>query len=48
MDAALKRIKNAKLYLIPASSDTRGHATNVFAKFWNTQLRDFLASVPQR
>ena len=25
-DAALKRVKNGKLYLIPASTETRGHA----------------------
>jgi homoserine O-acetyltransferase len=48
MDTALKQVKNAKLYLIPASSETRGHATNVFAKFWNKQLQDFLATVPKQ
>lgn len=42
MEPALKRMKNAKLYLIPASKDTRGHATDIFAKFWKDQLAAFL------
>jgi homoserine O-acetyltransferase len=37
-DAALKRIRNARLYLIPASEDTRGHGTTAMAKFWKRAL----------
>jgi homoserine O-acetyltransferase len=48
MDRELKRIKNARLFLIPASEDTRGHLTTGFAKFWKDQVRDFLASVPKQ
>ena len=33
-DAALKRIKNGRLYLIPASNETRGHLTTGSAKFY--------------
>ena len=33
-DAALKHIKNAKLYLIPASTATRGHLTTGNASFY--------------
>ena len=33
-DAALKRVKNGKLYLIPASTETRGHLTTGNAKFY--------------
>jgi homoserine O-acetyltransferase/O-succinyltransferase len=33
MERELKRIKNAKLVMIPASDDTRGHITTFFAKF---------------
>jgi len=45
---ALKRIKNAKLLLIPASSETRGHGTTAMAKFYASELAAFLAKVPQR
>ena len=48
MDREMKRVKNGRLYLIPASEDTRGHATTGMAKFWEQQLRQFLASVPRR
>lgn len=48
MVAALKRIKNARLYLIPASTETRGHGTTAMAKFWKDQLGPFLAAVPER
>jgi homoserine O-acetyltransferase/O-succinyltransferase len=48
MDRALKRIKNARLFLIPASEDTRGHFTAGFAKFWKQELQDLLATVPRR
>jgi hypothetical protein len=34
MAGDLKRIKNARLFLIPASEDTRGHLTAAFAQFW--------------
>lgn len=42
MAAALKRLRNARLYLIPASGETRGHGTTAMAKFWKQQLADFL------
>ena len=48
MDAALKRMKNASLYLIPASGETRGHLTTGMAKFWKDKVRDFLATAPRR
>lgn len=47
MDGALKRVKDAQYYLIPASTETRGHGTTSFAKFYASRLRDFLASVPK-
>jgi homoserine O-acetyltransferase/O-succinyltransferase len=47
-EAALKRLKNAKLHLIPASDETRGHLTTGMAKFYSQQLRDFLSAAPQR
>ena len=48
MERELKRMKNAKLYLIPASPDTAGHGTTGQAKFWQAQLSEFLANVPRR
>jgi homoserine O-acetyltransferase len=46
--AALKRIKNGSLYLIPASSETRGHLTTGNAKFYAEPLRQLLQTAPQR
>jgi homoserine O-acetyltransferase len=48
MEHELKRIKNARLFLIPASEDTRGHLTTVFAKFWKQQVQDLLTTAPRR
>jgi homoserine O-acetyltransferase len=47
-DAALKRVRNGKLYLIPASTETRGHLTTGNAKFYQQRLRELLATAPQR
>jgi homoserine O-acetyltransferase len=47
-EAALKRIRNARLLLIPASEETRGHGTTASAKFYARELADFLQTVPQR
>lgn len=47
-EAALKRVKNGKLYLIPASDETRGHLTTGMARFYAQQLEDFLRVTPQR
>ncbi len=48
MDRELKRVKNGRLYLIPASDDTRGHGTTGMAKFYKQQLEELLQSAPQR
>ncbi len=40
----LKRIKNARLLLIPAGPDTRGHGTTGMAKFWKEAVQDLLAT----
>jgi homoserine O-acetyltransferase len=47
-ERAIKRVKNGRLYLIPASEDTRGHGTPGLAKFYKPQLVEFLQAVPQR
>jgi homoserine O-acetyltransferase len=45
---ALKRIKHAQIYLIPASNDTRGHLTTGNARFYAEQLKEFMQSAPQK
>ena len=47
MERELKRVKSGRLYLIPASAETRGHNTTGMAKFWKGQLEEFLQSVPR-
>jgi homoserine O-acetyltransferase len=48
MERELKRIKNARLFLIPASADTRGHGTTGMAKFWKQPLLELLQTAPHR
>jgi homoserine O-acetyltransferase len=47
-ETAIKRIKNGRMFLIPASTETRGHLTTGNAKFYATQLRELLQTAPQR
>src|SRR5579859_7738635 len=47
MDLYLKQVKNAKLLLVPASTETRGHGTLVMAKFYAGPLDEFLKSLPK-
>src|SRR5215468_3878180 len=46
--AAVKRIRNGRIYLIPASTETRGHLTTGNAKFYVEQLKDLLQTAPQK
>ena len=48
MERELKRVKNGRLFLIPASEETRGHGTTGMAVFWKRQLQEFLQAVPRR
>ncbi len=48
MERELKRIKNARLLLIPASTETRGHGTTGMAKFYKREIQDLLANTPKR
>ena len=48
MENALKRVKNGRLHLIPASDETRGHGTTGMAKFYKQQLEELLKTAPQR
>ena len=47
-EAALKRVKNGRLFLIPATEETRGHGTTAMAKFYAKELAAFLDAVPRR
>ena len=47
-EAAVKRIKNGRIYLIPASTETRGHGTTGNAAFYKQQLQEFLQTAPQK
>ena len=47
-DAAMKRVKNGRLFLIPASEETRGHGTTAMAKLYAKELATFLEAVPRR
>jgi homoserine O-acetyltransferase/O-succinyltransferase len=48
MERELERVKDGRLYLIPASEDTRGHGTTGMAKFWKQQLQEQLQTAPHR
>lgn len=47
-EAAVKRIRNGNIYLVPASTETRGHLTTGNAKFYARQLQELLQTAPQR
>lgn len=47
-EAALARIAGARLFLIPASAQSRGHGTTGMAAFRAEELRAFLAATPAR
>ena len=46
MERAMQRIRNGRVFLIPASVETRGHGTTGMAGFYAERLRTFLAEVP--
>jgi homoserine O-acetyltransferase len=48
MERELKRVRNGRLYLVPASDQTAGHGTTGQAKWWKKELEAFLKSVPSR
>ncbi|HEY0413260.1 MAG TPA: alpha/beta fold hydrolase [Allosphingosinicella sp.] len=42
-EEAARRMKTARYVLVRATSDTRGHGTHTWAKFWRQELIDLLA-----
>ena len=48
LDSAIKRVKNGRVSLIPASDQTAGHGTTFQARFWKRDLAELLQSVPRK
>lgn len=46
MEQAMKRVRHGALYVIPASTRTRGHGTTGHAAFWRDRLAAWLPGVP--
>ena len=47
LEREIKRVKNGRIYLVPASELTAGHGTTFQAKFWKSQLADLLQTAPR-
>jgi homoserine O-acetyltransferase len=47
LDREIKRVKNGRVFLIPASDQTAGHGTTGQAKFWKQQLDELLRTAPR-
>jgi homoserine O-acetyltransferase len=47
-EQALKRVKNGRLHLIPASDETRGHGTTGTARFYAKEVGELLRTAPHR
>ena len=48
LERELKRVKNGRMRLIPASEQTAGHGTTGQARFWKQDLAELLQSAPRR
>jgi homoserine O-acetyltransferase/O-succinyltransferase len=48
LDREIKRVKNGRAFLIPASDQTAGHGTTGQARFWKKELAEVLQSAPRR
>src|SRR5215213_74146 len=48
LDRELKRVKNGRLLLIPASDATTGHGTTASAEFYAKELSELLRPTPAR
>ena len=47
LEREIKRVKNGRYVLIPASAQTRGHLTTGNAALWKTHLADLLQKAPR-
>lgn len=48
LDREIKRVKHGRVFLIPASEQTSGHATTGQAKFYKTELAQLMQNAPHR
>ena len=48
MERAMRRVRNGRLLLIPASEYTCGHGTNGLARFYKRELHELLRTAPRR
>ncbi len=48
MDREMKRVKNGRLLVIPASEATTGHGTTGNAKFYKKELQELLQAAPRK
>ena len=48
LERELKRVKNGRVLLIPASEATTGHGTTASAKFYAKELQELLQTTPKR
>jgi homoserine O-acetyltransferase len=47
LDKEIRRVKNGRVLLIPASDQTLGHGTTSQARFWKRDLAELLQSAPR-
>lgn len=47
LDREIKRVKNGRVLLIPASDQTAGHGTTAQARFWKQELGELLQTAPR-
>jgi homoserine O-acetyltransferase len=47
LDREIKRVKNGRVLLIPASDETAGHGTTAQARFWKKELGELLQTAPR-
>ena len=47
LDREIKRVRNGRVFLIPASDQTAGHGTTGQARFWKEQLGELLQTAPR-
>ena len=48
LDREIKRVKNGRILLIPASDQTVGHGTTGQARFWKPELAELLKTAPRK
>ena len=47
LEREIKRVKNGRALVIPASENTAGHGTTANAKFYTRELADVMQSAPR-